>query len=245
MLLEEKNKVPKLGVNIDHVATLRQARGGSEPDPVEAALICERAGCDSIVAHLREDRRHINDKDVVELRKRINTKFNLEMSMNSEIVDIALKIGPDQVTLVPEKRQELTTEGGLSVIKYEKRLSGITALFNEKGIDVSIFIDPDKDEIRSAIYIGIGIIEIHTGSYSLARDKRSQAKEFKKIKDSAEYAMSKGIIVNAGHGLNYINVKQIANIKGINELNIGHSIISRAVFTGSYKAVKDMKALIE
>lgn len=236
--------MPKLGVNIDHVATLRQARGGREPDPLKAALICEEAGCDSIVAHLREDRRHINDRDVVELRKKINTKFNLEMSMNPEIVDIALKIGPDQVTLVPEKRQELTTEGGLSVIRHEKKLSRIAASFNNKGIDVSVFIDPDESEIRSAIYIGIGIIEIHTGSYSLALDKKARTKEFKKIKDSAEYAMSKGLIVNAGHGLNYTNVRQIANIKGINEFNIGHSIISRAVFAGLYKAVKDMKALV-
>lgn len=235
--------MPKLGVNVDHVATLRQARGGFEPDPVEASLVCEKAGCDSIVAHLREDRRHINDRDVVELRKRIKTKFNLEMSINPEIVDIALKIGPDQVTLVPERRQELTTEGGLSVSKYEKKLSKILALFNDKGIDMSVFIDPDKSEIRSAIYIGIGIIEIHTGSYSLASDKKSRAREFRKIKDSAEYAMSKGLIVNAGHGLDYTNVKQIADIKGINELNIGHSIISRAVFTGLYRAVKDMKAL--
>ncbi|HAZ10925.1 MAG: pyridoxine 5'-phosphate synthase [Omnitrophica bacterium GWA2_41_15] len=235
--------MPKLGVNIDHVATLRQARGGIEPDTIEAALICEKAGCDSIVAHLREDRRHINDRDVFELRKRINTRFNLEMSINPEIVDIALKLGPDQVTLVPEKRQELTTEGGLSVIKFEKKLAKITALFNKKGIDVSVFIGPDKNEIRSAIYIGIGTIEIHTGEYSLAKDKKSMAREFKKIKDSAEYAMSRDIIVNAGHGLNYMNVKPIADIKGINELNIGHSIISRAVFTGLCQAVQDMKAL--
>ncbi len=237
--------MPKLGVNIDHVATLRQARGGVEPDIIKAALICEKAGCDSIVAHLREDRRHISDRDVIELRKRINTRFNLEMSINPEIVDIALKLGPDQVTLVPEKRQELTTEGGLSVIKFEKKLAKITALFNEKDIDVSVFIGPDKNEIRSAIYIGIGAIEIHTGEYSLAKDKKSIAREFKKIKDSAEYAISKNIIVNAGHGLNYMNVKPIANIKGINELNIGHSIISRAVFTGLCKAVQDMKALIQ
>ncbi|MBU1911989.1 MAG: pyridoxine 5'-phosphate synthase [Candidatus Omnitrophica bacterium] len=236
--------MPKLGVNIDHVATLRQARGGMEPDPLEAALMCEKAGCDSIVAHLREDRRHINDKDVIGLRKRIKTKFNLEMSMNPEIVDIALKIGPDQITLVPERRQELTTEGGLSVVRYEKKLFRIAASFNNKGIDVSVFIDPDKSEIRSAIYIGIGIIEIHTGNYSLALDKKSRAKEFKKIKDSAEYAMSKGLIVNAGHGLNYTNVKQIANIKGINELNIGHSIISKAVFAGLKNAVTEMKKLI-
>jgi len=236
--------MPKLGVNIDHVATLRQARGGKEPDVIEAALICESAGCDSIVAHLREDRRHINDNDIIGLRRSISTRFNLEMSMNCEIVDIALKIGPDQITLVPEKRQELTTEGGLSVKKYEKKLAKIAELFNKKGIDVSIFIDPDKDEIRSAIYIGIGVIEIHTGSYSLAENKKSQKKEFNKIKEAAEYAMSNGLIVNAGHGLNYTNVKRIADIKGINELNIGHSIISRAVFIGIPKAVKEMRALI-
>lgn len=235
----------KLGVNIDHVATLRQARGGVEPDPVEAALVCEKAGCDSIVAHLREDRRHINDNDIIELRKKINTRFNLEMSMNPEIVDIALKLGPDQVTLVPEKRQELTTEGGLSVIKHEKKLSKIAELFNKKGIGVSVFIDPNKDEIRSSIYIGMRIIEIHTGSYSLAWDKDLKGKELKKIKEAGEYAMSKGLIVNAGHGLNYANVKQIADIKGINELNIGHSIISKAVFTGLCKAVQDMKLLME
>jgi pyridoxine 5-phosphate synthase len=234
----------KLGINIDHIATLRQARGGIEPDPVEAALICEKAGCDSIVAHLREDRRHINDNDIIRLRKAVITRFNLEMSINPEIVDIALKIGPDQVTLVPEKRQELTTEGGLCITKYEKKLAKLTELFNKKGIDVSVFIDPDKNEARAAIYIGIGIIEIHTGSYSLAENKRSMEKEFNKIKDMAEYAGSKGLIVNAGHGLNYYNVKRIAKIKGMNELNIGHSVISRAVFMGLREAVKDMKALI-
>ena len=211
--------MPKLGVNIDHVATLRQARGGSEPDPVGAALVCEKAGCDSIVAHLREDRRHINDRDIIGLRKRINTRFNLEMSINPEIVDIALRLRPDQVTLVPEKRQELTTEGGLSVIKFEKKIAKIAALFNKKFIDVSVFIDPDKNEISSALYIGIGTIEIHTGEYSLAKGKKSIEREFKRIKDSAEYAMSSGLIVNAGHGLNYTNVKRIANIKGINEID--------------------------
>jgi pyridoxine 5-phosphate synthase len=236
--------MPKLGVNIDHVATLRQARGGLEPDPVEAALMCEKAGCDSIVAHLREDRRHINDNDIIRLRKRISTRFNLEMSINPEIVDIALKLGPDQITLVPEKRQELTTEGGLSVTKYERRLARIVGLFNAKGIDVSVFIAPNKDEIRSCLYIGVGVIEIHTGEYSLVKGKKALDKEFNKIKHAAEYAISRGIIVNAGHGLNYTNVKQIAGIKGINELNIGHSIISRAVFTGLGKAVKDMKVLI-
>ena len=236
--------MPKLGVNIDHIATLRQARGGIEPDPIESVLVCEKAGCDSIVAHLREDRRHINDRDVIELRKIIDTRFNLEMSINPEIVDIALRIGPDQVTLVPEKRQELTTEGGLSVVKYKKKLARITELFRKKGIDVSVFIGTDKKEIRAAIYIGIGTIEIHTGEYSLAKDKKSADREFKKIKSATEYAISKGLIVNAGHGLNYTNVKRIADIKGINELNIGHSIISRAVFTGLKNAVAEMKRLI-
>jgi len=237
--------MPKIGVNIDHVATLRQARGGSEPDLVEAALLCEKAGCDSIVAHLREDRRHINDKDVFELRKRIKTRFNLEMSINPEIVDIALKLKPDQITLVPEKRQELTTEGGLSVIKLEKKLSKIAALFKGRGVDVSVFIGPDIDEIRAAIYIGIGIIEIHTGEYSLAGDRRAMGREFMKIEGSAGFALSKKLIVNAGHGLNYENVRRIADIKAINELNIGHSIISKAISTGLYKAVKDMKALVK
>lgn len=240
-----QDNVPKLGVNIDHVATLRQARGGTEPSPVEAALICEKAGCGSIVAHLREDRRHINDKDVFELKKRVKTRFNLEMSINPEIVDIALQLKPHQVTLVPEKRQELTTEGGLSVIKYEKTLGKILESFRKQGIDVSVFIDPDKDEIRRTIYIGIGIIEIHTGKYSLARDRKSMDMEFKRIKESTDYAMSLGLIVNAGHGLNYANVKRIACIKGINELNIGHSIISRALFTGLSKAVRDMKRLMK
>jgi len=235
--------MPELGVNVDHVATLRQARGGIEPDPVEAALICERAGCDSIVAHLREDRRHINDRDILELKKKISTRFNLEMSIAPEIVEIALRIKPNQVTLVPEKRQELTTEGGLSVIKYEKKLRRVRASFEKKGIDVSIFIDPDRDEIGAAKKIGVGIIEIHTGRYSLAKDKKSLEIEYKRIEGVAMYAMSLGLVVNAGHGLNYENVRRIASIKGINELNIGHSIISRAMFAGLYNAVVDMKAL--
>ena len=215
-----------------------------EPDPIEAVLVCEKAGCDSIVAHLREDRRHINDRVVIELRKIIDTRFNLEMSINPEIVDIALRIGPDQVTLVPEKRQELTTEGGLSVVKYKKKLARITELFRKKGIDVSVFIGTDKKEIRAAIYIGIGTIEIHTGEYSLAKDKKSADREFKKIKSASEYAISKGLIVNAGHGLNYANVKKIAGIKGIEELNIGYSIVCRAAIVGLDAAVRQMKALI-
>ena len=237
--------MPKLGVNVDHVATLRQARGLSEPDPVCAASICEQAGCDSIVAHLREDRRHINDADIRSLKKNVNTRLNLEMSINQEIVDIARKVVPHQATLVPERRQELTTEGGLSVIKYKRKISRAVDLLRKKGIEVSIFIDPDEREIRAAKSIGVDIIEIHTGKYSLARTKSGVEKEFKKIKHTARYALSLGFVVNVGHGLDYINVKEIARIKGINELNIGHSIISRAVFTGLYRAVKDMKALID
>lgn len=237
--------MPKLGVNVDHVATLRQARGGIEPDPVLAASICEQAGCDSIVAHLREDRRHINDADIKALRKIVTTRFNLEMSINRNIVEIAKRVLPHQATLVPERRQELTTEGGLSVVKYRKKICSVVKSFKEKEIEVSIFIDPDEGEICAAKSIGVDIIEIHTGRYSLARTKRAIEKEYKKIKEACDYALSLGLVVNAGHGLNYNNVKRIARIKGINELNIGHSIISRAVFTGLYRAVKDMKALIK
>lgn len=236
--------MPKLGVNIDHIATLREARGGREPSPVAAALICEQAGCDSIVAHLREDRRHINDIDVEELKKNIQTMFNLEMSINAEIIEIAKKIKPDQATLVPEKRQELTTEGGLSVVKNKKDTAKAVDELRKKGIDVSIFIDPDEKEIASAKDIGAGIIEIHTGQYSLAGTKRDEEREYKRIKGSLEFALSIGLVVNAGHGLNYQNTGKIARLKGINELNIGHAIISRAVFSGLYKAVKDMKRMM-
>jgi len=236
--------MPMLGVNVDHVATLRQARGGEEPDPVWAASICEQAGCDSIVAHLREDRRHINDADIRALKKDA-TRFNLEMSINPEIVEIARRVVPQQATLVPEKRQELTTEGGMSVSRHGKRIAKAVDILRKKGIEVSIFIDPDEREIHAAKTIGVDIIEIHTGRYSLARTKASAEKEFKKIKEVTSYALSLDLVVNAGHGLNYTNVKRIASIKGVNELNIGHSIISRAVFTGLYRAVKDMKALIK
>lgn len=237
--------MPKLGVNVDHVATLREARGGTEPDPVWAASICELGGCDSIVAHLREDRRHINDEDIKALRMNVDTRLNLEMSINKEIVGIAEKIVPHQATLVPERRQELTTEGGLSVVKYGRKIGEAIRRLRKKGIDVSIFIDPNEREIKAAKDIGAEIIEIHTGSYSLARGKRAINQEFKKVKEACLFALSLGIEVNAGHGLDYTNTKRIAGIKGLNELNIGHSIISRAVFTGLYRAVRDMKALIK
>ena len=236
--------MPALGVNVDHVATLREARGGIEPDPVYAAAICEKAGCDSIVAHLREDRRHINDRDIRILKEKVTTRFNLEMSINSGIVEIAKKIRPHQSTLVPEKRQELTTEGGMSVIKYKKKIAKVIEALKKSGIEVSIFIDPNKKEISAAKDIGVDVVEIHTGRYCLAKTKKMVEKEYMKIKDTTDYALSLGFIVNAGHGLDYNNVARIAGIKGINELNIGHSIMAQAVFTGLYKAVKDMRALI-
>ncbi|MFH1479604.1 MAG: pyridoxine 5'-phosphate synthase [Candidatus Omnitrophota bacterium] len=235
--------MPKLGVNVDHVATLREARGGKEPRLVNAVSICEAAGCDSIVAHLREDRRHINDLDVKMLRKNITTRFNLEMSINKEIVGIAKKIKPDQATLVPERRRELTTEGGLDVYKNSKKIAKASEELLKNGIEVSLFIDPDKRQIRATRQIGVNVIEIHTGMYSLAAKRPLIKREYNKIKDSINYALDTGLLVNAGHGLDYINTKMIAGIKGINELNIGHSIISRSLFVGLYQAVKEMKGL--
>lgn len=235
----------KLGVNIDHVATLRQARREFSPDPIEAARICEAAGCHSIVAHLREDRRHIQDKDIFTLKKTIKTILNLEMSIQPEIVNIALKLKPHQATLVPERRQEITTEGGLDVSKYFNRIKHIIKALQNKNIDVSLFIAADKKQIDKSYEAGCRIIEIHTGSYANAISKTARQNELKKISEMTHYAQSLGITVNAGHGLNYENVRAIAKIPGMNELNIGHSIISRAVFVGLKNAVIQMKKAIE
>ncbi|NQT74952.1 MAG: pyridoxine 5'-phosphate synthase [Candidatus Omnitrophica bacterium] len=237
--------MPGLGVNVDHVATLRQARGGIEPDPVWAASVCEQAGSDSIVAHLREDRRHVNDADVWALKKSVKTRFNLEMSINPGIVEVAKRLRPRQATLVPERREELTTEGGMSVVKYAGRIGKAVDALKRKGIEVSIFIDPDEREIGAVKKIGADTIEIHTGRYCLAGTKAAADREFKKIKRSVDYALGLGLVVNAGHGLDYVNVKRIAGIEGVNELNIGHSIISRAVFTGLRAAVREMKRLVK
>jgi pyridoxine 5-phosphate synthase len=234
----------KLGVNIDHVATLREARRGMEPSPAIAALICEAAGADSIVAHLREDRRHIKEADVFLLRKTVRTKFNLEMSCSSSIVDIACRLRPDQATLVPEKRQELTTEGGLDICASPKKIKKAVEKLRKHEIEVSIFIDPNKKQIDAAHKIGVSLIEIHTGSYADARTPLEAKKRFEAIKRFADYAKEKGFSVFAGHGLNYYNVKKISRIQTIEELNIGHSIISRAVLFGLTQAVKDMKAAI-
>ncbi len=235
--------MPKLGVNIDHVATLREARKGSRPDPVEAAIVCEKAGCDSIVCHLREDRRHINDKDVQRLRMAVGTRLNLEMSVAEEIVGIACKIGPDQATLVPERRQEITTEGGLDVVKFQKRIRDVVFRLQDKGIEVSLFIDPSLKQIDASFKAGARIIEFHTGEYANAPTRSSEAAQLDILKRAAKHALLSGIEVNAGHGLNYENTKAVAKIKGIHELNIGHSIISRAVFVGLEKAVKEMAEL--
>jgi len=234
----------KLGVNIDHMATLRQARGGFDPDPILAARVCEEAGCHSIVAHLREDRRHIQDRDIVMLRKTIKTRFNLEMSLNPEIVKIALSIKPDQVTLVPERRQELTTEGGLDVIRHLTKIKQINQAFLKAKIDVSLFIAPDKKQIDAAAKIGIKAIELHTGVYAHAFADRMAVEEFAQLKNMTLHARKLGLVVNAGHGLNYENTYAVARIKGMSELNIGHSIMSRAVFVGLKKAVREMLALL-
>ena len=235
--------MPKLGVNIDHVATLRQARGGKEPSPAQAAILCEQAGADSIVCHLREDRRHINDNDLREIKKAVRTRLNLEMSLNPGIIRIALKIRPDEATLVPERREEVTTEGGLNVQKYFRRIQETTQRFQSKGIQVNLFIDPVHRQIDYAKKAGAAMIELHTGRYSLAKTTTSCNREIKKIEDAVRYARSLGLIVNAGHGLKYDNILSIAKIPGINELNIGHSIISNSIYWGIAQAVKKMKKL--
>lgn len=249
LLAELKNlrrfTMPHLAVNVDHVATIRQARGINEPDPVAAAAICELAGAQGIVVHLREDRRHIQDRDVRILRETVKTKLNLEMGAAKEIINFALELKPDMVTLVPEKRQELTTEGGLDVVSQKKKLAKTVAKMNKAGIGVSLFIDPDSDQIQAAGDIGATYVELHTGRYADAADEAVQFEEFELIRTSAEEAHLLGLRVNAGHGLNYFNAAAIAAIDPIEELSIGHAIISRAVFSGIDMAVRDMCAIIE
>ncbi|MCG7490572.1 pyridoxine 5'-phosphate synthase [Vibrio sp. Of14-4] len=233
-----------LGVNIDHIATLRNARGTKYPDPVHAAEIAERAGADGITIHLREDRRHIKDRDVHILRETIQTRMNLEMAVTDEMVEIALKTQPEYVCLVPEKREELTTEGGLDVVGHLEKVKLATKALSEAGIKVSLFIDADREQIDAAKACGAPFIELHTGHYADAENDDDQQDELKKIAAGASYAADLGIIVNAGHGLTYHNVTPIAAIPEIHELNIGHSIIGRAAFDGLHKAVADMKALM-
>ncbi|RKY39882.1 MAG: pyridoxine 5'-phosphate synthase [Candidatus Omnitrophota bacterium] len=233
----------RLCVNIDHIATLRQARGGIEPDPVVAAGICELAGCAGIVVHLREDRRHIQERDLYLLKEVIKTKLNLEMSINPSIVDVALDLKPDCATLVPERRRELTTEGGLDVLRKRKELAKVIERLRKAGIQVSLFIDAQIEQVKASQQVGAEIVELHTGRYANASAKE-QRQELEKLRMAKERAREQGLRVSAGHGLNYQNVWAVARIEGIEELNIGHSIISRAVLVGLERAVKEMKEII-
>lgn len=234
----------KLGVNIDHVATVRQARGVTYPDPITAASIVELAGADGIVCHLREDRRHIQDRDLRLLRETVQTHLNLEMAATEEMIKIALLTRPDIVTLVPEKREELTTEGGLDVIKNFRSLKKAIQHLQKGGIPVSLFVDPHKEQIKAAEEVGALAIEIHTGHYCEAKTSAQADKELKRILDAVGVASQGNLRIAAGHGLNYVNVRRIAEIKEIEELNIGHSIIARAVLVGLDRAVREMIALI-
>lgn len=235
----------RLGVNIDHVATVRQARGVTYPDPVTAATIVELAGADGIVCHLREDRRHIQDRDLRLLREVIQTRLNLEMAATEEMVRIALATKPDVVTLVPERREELTTEGGLDVIKFSKSLRKVIERLKKGNIPVSLFIDPKKDQIKASEDVGANAVEIHTGHYCDAKTLAREDEELKKILDAVAEASHRNLRIAAGHGLNYVNVRRIAEIREIEELNIGHSIIARAVLVGLDRAVREMIALIK
>jgi pyridoxine 5-phosphate synthase len=234
----------RLMVNIDHVATLREARGINYPDPVYAAGIAEMAGASGIIVHLREDRRHIKDRDVLILRDVVRTKLNLEMAATPEMAEIACDIKPDMITLVPEKRKELTTEGGLDVVKFSDKLKKVIEKVHEKGIKVSLFVDPVEAQITAAHKMNADMVEIHTGAYSDAKSDRIREKEFKKVVASVIMGKKLGLAVNAGHGLHYHNVQEIAAIKEIDELSIGHSIIARAVFVGLDRAIRDMLELM-
>ncbi len=236
--------MPRLGVNIDHVATVRQARGVLYPDPITAAGIVELAGADGIVCHLREDRRHIQDRDLRILREIIQTRLNLEMAATEEMIRIAVATKPDMVTLVPEKREELTTEGGLDVIKFFSPLKKSIQRLHKAGIAVSLFVDPKRDQIKASEEVGADIIEIHTGHYCDAETPWQEDEELKKILDAVAEAAHGNLRIAAGHGLNYVNVRRIAEIKEIEELNIGHSIIARALLVGLDRAVREMIELI-
>ncbi|MEA1867954.1 MAG: pyridoxine 5'-phosphate synthase [Thermodesulfobacteriota bacterium] len=234
-----------LCINIDHVATVRQARGGTEPDPVTAAGIVEIAGADGIVVHLREDRRHIQDRDVRLLRQTVKTRLTLEMAATDEMIGIASDIKPDIVTLVPEGREELTTEGGLDMVNLEKHLSRAVIRLHDAGIPVSLFIDPEKDQIEAAKQTGADCIEIHTGLYADAPSSDIEDKELEQIVTMARAAMDLGLRVHAGHGLNYRNTAMLAAVSEIQEFSIGHAIVARAVFVGMEKAVREMLSLIQ
>ena len=234
---------PLLGVNIDHVATLRQARLGQAPSVVQAALVAEQAGADAITIHLREDRRHIQDRDVELLAETIATRLNLELAVTDDMLAIAETLRPADVCLVPERRQELTTEGGLDVVSHREAVRSACTRLIEAGIRVSLFIDPDPIQLEAARECGAPVVELHTGAYAETRG-RERVSELERIRSAARQGLDLGLVVNAGHGLNYHNVQPVASINGINELNIGHAIVSRAVFVGLESAVREMKHLM-
>ncbi|WP_286262535.1 pyridoxine 5'-phosphate synthase [Thalassotalea atypica] len=233
-----------LGVNVDHIATLRQARGTNYPDPVHAASVAEHAGADGITVHLREDRRHIQDRDIYVLKETLKTRMNFEMAVTDEMLDIACDVKPEFVCLVPEKREELTTEGGLDVVGQLDKITQAVARLSEQAIKTSLFIDADKAQIEAAVATKAPYIEIHTGHYADATTEAAQEKELARLIEGIKFADSLGLRVNAGHGLHYFNVKPIAAIEEVIELNIGHAIIARAAIDGLDKAVRDMKQLM-
>lgn len=235
---------PLLGVNIDHVATVRQARRTTYPDPVEAALVAETAGADGITVHLREDRRHIQDRDVEILRQVLKTRMNLEMAVTAEMIAFAERLRPQHACLVPEKRTEITTEGGLDVIAHEREVKAACERLARAGVEVSLFIDPEFAQIDAAVRCGAPVVELHTGAYADAADEHARAKELARLERAVAHGIARGLTVNAGHGLHYFNVEPVAAIPGINELNIGHSIVARALITGFAEAVREMKRLI-
>lgn len=236
--------MPKLGVNIDHIATVRQARRTTEPDPVWGAALAELGGADAITVHLREDRRHIQDRDVRILRETVRVKLNLEMSIADEIVDFALDVLPDQCTLVPEKREEVTTEGGLDVVGQLDRVRRCVDRLHEAGIETSLFIDPDEKQIEASDSLGVHAVELHTGQYAEATDAETQTRELDLLLEAGEEVRKRNMLLLMGHGLTYRNVEPIVEIPEVYELNIGHSIVSRAVLVGFERAVREMKALL-
>ena len=242
--LNPTSAVIDLGVNIDHVATLRNARGTTYPDPLQAALQAEEAGADVITLHLREDRRHIKDADVEIIRPQLRTRMNLEAAVTQEMIDFSCKIKPEDSCLVPERRHELTTEGGLDVVKYFTQVQAAVRQLQAEGIRVSLFIDPEADQIQAAAEIGAPVIELHTGRYAEAHDEAGQRSELERVQVAVQEGVKRGLKVNAGHGLHYSNTQAIAAIPDIAELNIGHAIVAHAVFVGWKNAVSEMKALM-
>jgi pyridoxine 5-phosphate synthase len=241
---EQPAKPMLLGVNIDHVATLRQARGTRYPDPIQAAILAEQAGADAITLHLREDRRHIQDRDVEMLKDILQSRMNLEMAVTDEMVTIAERVQPADCCLVPERREELTTEGGLDVLSQKERIQAACGRLATAGVRVSLFIDAKEEQIAAAAEVGAPVIEIHTGHFADAEGREQAQAELEKIQHAVRFALAQGLQVNAGHGLNYHNVQTVAAIPGLRELNIGHAIVARAVFTGLEESVREMKRLM-